>query len=140
MKVLVDTPIWSLALRRKKENLSPEEKIIVAEFIELIREARGLITGPIRQEVLSGISSIEQFEKLKRKLKAFDDLPVTTGDYELAAEFYNRCRKKGIQGSHIDFLLCAVSKRNGIPVFTTDKDFNFYSQHIDVALHVPRVH
>jgi hypothetical protein len=37
MNVLVDTSVWSLALRRKTENLNAREKFIVAELSELVR-------------------------------------------------------------------------------------------------------
>ena len=44
MKVLVDTCIWSLALRRKKQ---PTSNIEVVEFQELIEEVRVQLIGPI---------------------------------------------------------------------------------------------
>ena len=71
MKVLVDTPIWSLAFRRKKTNQSSEKLKLKEELIELIRELRAIIIGPIRQELLSGISNKEQYLSLKDKLAAF---------------------------------------------------------------------
>jgi len=52
MKVLVDTCIWSLALRRNKQQ---DFNIEVIEFKELIEEVRVQIIGPIRQEILSGV-------------------------------------------------------------------------------------
>jgi hypothetical protein len=60
MKVLIDTPIWSLALRREKA-LSRGEQVLIAELNELINEVRVALIGPIRQELLSGISNDEQF-------------------------------------------------------------------------------
>jgi predicted nucleic acid-binding protein len=138
VKVLVDTPIWSFAFRRSSnaENACP--KPIVKELIELIREDRAVLIGPVRQEVLSGISNQKQFDLLREKLKPFEGIAITSGDYELAADFNNQCRGKGIQGSHIDFLICAVASRNGIPIFTTDNDFSLYAKHIDIILYVPR--
>jgi hypothetical protein len=56
MKVLIDTPIWSLALRREK-TLSRGEQALIAELNELINEVRVALIGPIRQELLSGISN-----------------------------------------------------------------------------------
>lgn len=137
MKVLVDTSIWSLTFRRKK-NQNPEELKLKEELIELIREVRTAIMGPIRQELLSGIANKDQYSSLKDKLSAFEDIPVITHDYEVAADFFNQCRQKGIQGSHIDFLICAVSYRNNIPIFTTDKDFEKYSKHIGITFYSPR--
>jgi len=137
MNVLVDTSMWSLTFRRKK-NQNPEELKLTGELIELIREGRTIIIGPIRQELLSGIANKDQYLSLKAKLSAFEDIPIITHDYELAADFFNQCRQKGIQGSHIDFLICAVIHRNNIPIFTTDKDFERYSKHIEIALYSPR--
>lgn len=135
MNVLVDTSVWSLALRRKKSNLTPEELIIVDALKELIKELRVSIIGPVRQEILSGISSKFQFKKLQNFLLPFKDLVINSEDYERAAEFYNICRKKGIQGSHIDFIICAVSERYELQIFTTDKDFSFYSKHLNILIY-----
>ncbi len=137
MKVLVDTPIWSLALRREKA-LSRGEQVFIAELNELINEVRVALIGPIRQELLSGISNDEQFRILKEKLRPFEDLALTQTDYERAAEFYNVCRKAGIQGSQIDFLICSVSVGNEVPIFTTDKDFLYYKKQLPILLYQPR--
>ena len=91
--------------------------------------------GPIRQEILSGIRSESQFKKLRNHLKSFPDLPILTEDYVKAASFFNLCRSKGIQGSNTDFLICAVAVRNKFSIYTTDKDFELFSKHLDVALH-----
>ena len=135
MKVLVDTCIWSLALRRNKQFKLSEE---VTEFQDLIQEVRVQLIGPIRQEILSGIKTKQQFSRLKHILSAFPDLPLTTEDFELAAEYFNVLRTKGIQGSNTDFLMCSVATRNNIPIFTTDRDFNNFKKHIPITLHIPR--
>jgi predicted nucleic acid-binding protein len=93
--------------------------------------------GPIRQELLSGITIESQFDALKEKLLAFEDIPLTREDYERAAEFYNTCRKSGIQGSQIDFLICAVAAGREIPIFTTDNDFLLYAKYLTISLHHP---
>ncbi len=130
MKVLVDTSVWSLAFRRR----SPTHPA-VDELGRLIVAGRATIVGPIRQEVLSGIREATAFERLRDRLGAFPDESLTTADYELAAEFFNACRTKGLQGSNTDFLLCAVSVRHRIPLLTTDGDFPRYAKVIPVALH-----
>ena len=135
MKVLIDTCIWSLALRRNKQTTS---NIEVIEFQDLIEEVRVQLIGPIRQEILSGIKRKQQFSKLKKILSAFPDLPLASEDFELAAEYFNTLRSKGIQGSNTDFLICAVSTRNNMPIFSTDNDFNHYKKHIPITLHAPR--
>ncbi len=138
MKVIVDTPVWSLALRRKETKLNNSEIQIVNELIELIKESRVVLIGPIRQEILSGIVSKVQFNKLKQKLNAFEDFFIKQNDYETASEFFNVCRKKEVQASHIDFLICAVSNINDFSIFTTDIDFENFSKHLDIQLHKVR--
>ncbi|HOT46588.1 MAG TPA: PIN domain-containing protein [Spirochaetota bacterium] len=134
MNVLVDTPVWSLALRRNA-NL---DNGYVRELTELIHELRVAIIGPIRQELLSGIPDHVKFIMLRDTLKSFEDIPIETEHYELAAELFNHCRKKGIQGSHVDFLICAVSIRNRLQIFTLDKDFEKYKKHIGIKLYKSR--
>ena len=131
MKVLVDTPIWSYALRTPNEKYHKE----IDQLKSLIRDQKALIIGPIRQEILSGYSDLRKFKKLKEKLSFFEDTPLKDTDYELAAELCNQCRKKGIQGSHIDFLICAVAKKIDVPIFTTDKDFSRYQKAISIKLY-----
>jgi predicted nucleic acid-binding protein len=128
MKVLADTSVWSLALRRK------EQTEITAKLAKLILSSLIVMIGPIRQELLSGISSNDSFIKLKSKLEVFDDFAIYTRDYEKAAEFYNICRKHGIQGSHTDFLMCAVAHYNDLLIFTTDKDFEGYANYLPIRL------
>lgn len=134
MKVLVDTPIWSLALRRQTLVSVSEAQ----ELNELIQEARIVLIGPIRQEILSRIRSQEQFVTLKSHLRAFQDFALDSEDYELAAEYFNLLRSKGIQGSNTDFLLCAVAKRHELSIFTTDQDFVHFKKHLPIILHEAR--
>ncbi len=130
MKVLVDTPIWSYALRSQNK----EYRSAVAVLTSLIQDQRAIIIGPIRQEILSGYSELNRFRIVKEKLSSFKNTPILDADYELAAEFSNKCRKKGIQGSLIDLLICAVVNRIDVPIFTNDKDFERYQKIIPIKL------
>ncbi len=133
MKILVDTSVWFRALRRTGA-LTEDDRSLIGKLQELIDEGRVTMIGPIRQELLSGVARREQFEELKEKLAAFDDLPLNREDYERAAEFYNICRKTGVQGSQIDFLICAVAAGRGMPIFTTDNDFRLYEKYLEISL------
>jgi predicted nucleic acid-binding protein len=132
MKVLVDTSTWSLALRRGDKSANKQTRQVLAE---LISDSLVEIIGPIRQELLTGIKSKKQFDELRHKLSAFNDLRLYTADFELAAQFANTCRQKGIQGSHTDFLICAVSANNNLSILTYDKDFNLFAKHLPLKLH-----
>lgn len=106
MKVVVDTVVWSLALRRSEPH--PEVWRILADLIE---DQRVVLLGPVRQEVLSGYSDRRRFNRLRKHLDAFENEPILDEDYVLAAEYHNLCRKKGIQGAHTDFLICSCAVR-----------------------------
>ena len=133
MKVLVDTPIWSLAFRKKDFN--DANSITVNNLINLIRDSKIAIIGPIRQELLSGISDKNKFYEIKNKMSVFSDYDVYKEDYEFAAECSNECRRKGIQGSHTDFLICAIAIKNNWEIFTEDADFFEYAKHLPIKMY-----
>jgi len=132
MSVLIDTSIWSLVLRRINR---PVNAWAASEVSELVDDGRVVMIGPIRQELLSGIADRAQFDELREHLEAFPDLEITSDDYEEAARCFNRCREKGIQGSHTDFLICAVALRHELSIFTTDDDFKHYAKVLPIVLH-----
>lgn len=133
MNVLVDTSVWSLALRRRTTD--PRNDPWVCELTALIQEGRVILLGPIRQEILSGIRDSGQFERLRQRLRAFPDFPLSESDFEVAAGHFNLCRSHGIQGSNTDFLLCAVASSRGFALFTTDSDFDCYTKHVAFQRH-----
>lgn len=134
MNVLVDTSVWSLALRRAKR----VDRTASVELAELIREGRVVMLGAVRQEVLSGMKLKSQFEQLRDHLRAFPDLELESADYEEAACAFNRCRERGIQGSNTDFLMCAAAMRRKLAIYTTDGDFRRYAKLLKLELHEPR--
>ena len=134
MSTLIDTCIWSIAFRKKQAS---ETSTQAAELKKLLYLGQALLPGVVRLEILSGISDAREFDRIRTELRKLPDFPIETEDYETAAQIFNTCRSKGIQGSHADFLLCALSQRHDIPIFTTDKDFTHFSKFIKIHLHVP---
>lgn len=135
MTVLVDTTIWSLALRRRSHQLSATERRLVDSWVALVSSGRVVLTGAIRQEVLSGIRDERVFESLHEKLSAFRYLETLSADHTQAARFFNVCRSHGVVGSHSDMLICAIAHRYGVPIFTTDPDLPRYARHLPVQLY-----
>jgi predicted nucleic acid-binding protein len=134
MNIIVDTSVWSLALRRQRSLPSAEAR----ELAELVREGRAAMLGPVRQELLSGVRADQQFETLRGHLRAFPDIPLEAEDYEEAASFFNKCRARGIQGSNTDYLICAAAARRGFGILTTDTDFAHFARVLPIELHSPR--
>ncbi len=131
MKVLVDTSVWSLALRRSRRTPDPS----VQQLRSLVDEGRVAMIGPIRQELLNGLRTADAFERLRDHLRPFPDETLESADFERAAEHFTTCRAKGVQGSSTDFLICAASERRNLPILTTDRDFLRFARILPIALH-----
>ena len=140
MIVLVDTTIWSLALRRRPEVLSERERSLVDEWARLVRSGEAVLIGPIRQEVLSGIRDSVAFTALRDLLGDFRYVEILPPDYDEAARLFNLCRSRGITGTATDLLICAIARRVALPIFTLDTDFDRFAPIIGIDLHSPSGH
>src|ERR1700687_6010547 len=99
MMVLVDTPVWSLALRRKAGDLFPAERRVTQNLYDLVQMRRVRLLGSTRQEVLSGIREESQFVRIRDHLRGFTNVSLDARDYEEAAQASNQCGRTGIAGS-----------------------------------------
>jgi predicted nucleic acid-binding protein len=134
MMVLVDTPVWSIALRRKQQDLGQRERAYRDALEKLILEGRVALLGVIRQELLSGIREDRQFLRLRNSLRMFPDVNLTIEDYEEAARLNNICRAHGIAGGAVDYLICAAAVVRKWPIITLDQDFARYAKVIPIRL------
>jgi len=128
--VIVGTSVWLLALRRRLDKRERAKQ----ELTALIGEDRVLMPGVIRQELLSGVRSAQQFRTLRDRLRAFPDVEVDHVDHENAASCFNECRARGVHRSNTDFLLCALALRRDLAIFTTDGDFPHYGKVLGIKL------
>ncbi|MGA8513689.1 MAG: PIN domain-containing protein [Burkholderiaceae bacterium] len=136
MQVIVDTSVWALVLRRSVVPADKTQLAAVAALKDLIADARAMLMGPVRQELLCGIKDPVQFERLRSALAAFPDEALTTQDYERAAQLFNTCKAQGVQGSNSDFLICAVALERKLPIFSLDQDFMHFQKCISLELFV----
>jgi predicted nucleic acid-binding protein len=136
--ILVDTPVWSLALRRKPQDLAPAERRLTESLGQIIQEGRAKLLGSVRQELLAGLREASQFRRLRDYLRDFPDAPAATEDYEEAAHGSNLCRSAGVAASPVDMLICAVAAHHSWEVFTTDGDFTHYRTVLKVSLFSPK--
>ena len=134
MTALVDTGVWSLALRRRDATLSAAEARVVSQWRELVEAQRAALIGVVRQEILSGIKSARSFTTLAAHLNDMPYLPIGLAEHDLAAEFFNVCRSKGIACGAIDMLICAAASRASCPVLTVDNDFTRYARALPIVL------
>ncbi len=122
MKVIVDTCVWSLSLRRRSAaSLKISEQQMVTQLRGTIQDGNALIVGPIRQEILSGIRDKAHFARTQGLLDPFRDEEITASDYVEAARLFNLCQDRGVQCGAVDTLLCAVAVRNRYGILTCDR-------------------
>lgn len=125
MSVLVDTSVWSIALRRDRPAPSRE--------VEALRTAveRGdvCLLGVILQEVLQGFPSLDRTRRLVEHLSPFPLLPLHRGDYVYAAEIRSRCRQKGLTIATIDAQIAAAAINHHCALLTLDDDFQGVARH-----------
>ena len=133
MRVIVDTDVWSEAVRK-----GGTKSRYVDELFDLIQEGRIQMIGCIRMEILCGIREEKVLNHLSEKLEAFPDRALGTEVFVTAARFFNLCRSKGIQGSNIDFIICACSVLWKMPILTKDKDFTRYQKLLPIEIAKPR--
>ena len=134
--VVVDTSALSLLMRRAQPDRLTEAEVSVRREVSRLAIAGDLVLiGMVRQEVLSGIFNAQRFASVRDALRAFRDHPVGPTDHERAAEMFTTCRKAGIQGSVVDYLVCAVAERLAAPVLASDLDFERYAMALAIRLH-----
>lgn len=120
MKVIVDTSVWSLALRRKNPDIQAE----ATKLAELISDGQPIfLLGVILQEILSGIRERSLLIKIRRHLESFPVLEPSRTTYVDAALLGSACRSKGIQAGQIDLLIAQTAIEHDCYLLTTDKDF-----------------
>jgi predicted nucleic acid-binding protein len=126
MTLLVDTSVWSLALRRDAEATEPE----VQELKEALFGADVVVTtGLVLQELLQGFSGAKAQAQIIDRFAALPLLQPDREDHIAAAALRNACRKAGVQMGTVDALLAQLAIRHELTLLTTDKDFTHAARH-----------
>ncbi len=120
MTLLVDTSVWSLALRRDVVSDVPE----TIALKQALQSGQHIVTtGLVLQELLQGFSGPKQAEALLERFRSLPLLSPDRQDHVVAAQLRNVCRKNGVQAGTIDALLAQLCIRHGLLLLTTDGDF-----------------
>ena len=131
MTIIVDTSVWSHALRRRKTSDDPQSEKLAAA----LRQAQPIaLLGIIVQEILQGVRDPRAFKKVRESLAAFPLIALDREDYVAAAELRNLCAARGVQASTIDFQIAAACARHDCALLTSDQDFERISQHSRLQL------
>ncbi|TGM74266.1 PIN domain nuclease [Leptospira mtsangambouensis] len=121
MNLLIDTSVWSEALRRKNKSVNSEDTFL---FQIVKNEEEIFLTGIILQEILTGIKNQKLFDEINNHLRFFNYVTPTNKDHILAAQLRNDLAKKGITVASIDVLIAQIAISNNLTIATYDSDFN----------------
>lgn len=131
MSLLVDTSVWSLALRRDTPPANPH----VETLLDAFRSGVDIyVTGIILQELLQGFAGASAQEAIVERFAALPTLVPETRDHIAAAEVRNRCRRKGVQVGTIDALIAQLAIRYELDLLSTDKDFRHMAKILRIKL------
>ncbi len=131
MTLLVDTSVWSLALRRDGSSESRE----VIALREALDGADSVVTtGLVLQELLQGFSGPKAKDAIIERFGALPMIQPDRQDHIAAAEVRNVCRRNGIQVGTIDALLIQLSGRYELTLLSADKDFTHAARYVPFKL------
>ena len=134
MSLLVDTSVWSLALRRDAEPQTPE---VVALRNALLGTDQVFSTGLVLQELLQGFSGPKARDSIIEHFAALAFIEPDRQDHIEAAEARNTCGRHGVQIGTIDALLIQLSRRHDLQLLSTDNDFRSAALHVEFRLWGP---
>lgn len=132
MNLLVDTSVWSLVLRRPRVDDANIHVQMFRAHLEL--NNRLFLVGNILQELLDGLRSPKQFDRLVQLLEPFPLLELDRSTYMAAAKLRTTCRTRGVLAGPIDFLIAAACCQHGYPLLTTDQDFPRIAKYCDLVV------
>ncbi|MCA3250966.1 MAG: PIN domain-containing protein [Pseudomonadota bacterium] len=126
MTLLVDTSVWSLALRRDAERGEPE----VRQLQDALLGADVVVTtGLVLQELLQGFAGPKARKQIIDRFAALPLLQPDRQDHIDAASLRTTCRQAGVQVGTIDALIAQLGIRHELTLLTTDRDFSHMAQH-----------
>jgi predicted nucleic acid-binding protein len=131
LSLLVDTSVWSLAMRRD----APSATDAVRELRRAIETGQAILTtGLILQELLQGFAGPRDRAMVLDRFAALPLLVPDRRDHVDAAELRNRCRRRGLQIGTIDALLAQLCVRHNLTMLSTDRDFQAMARHSELRV------
>ena len=131
MRVIVDTSVWSLALRRGRE---PSHSAVRKLRLLLLADEDIALVGVILQEVLQGFRSDAIFRDMQRALAPFPILEPSRDIYIAAAQLKRTCAAAGVTASTVDCNIAATAIEHGCSLLSADKDFVRIARHSALEL------
>jgi predicted nucleic acid-binding protein len=128
--LLVDTSVW---VDYFNNHPSREAEQLAAA---LAADDPMVMLGLVATELLAGLRTDVEAERIGVMLGAFDAVPAFTGaDYRCAAGIYRKCRASGeMVGSVVDCLIAQACLSNGYRLLSKDRDFRKIARNAPLRL------
>jgi predicted nucleic acid-binding protein len=127
VSLLVDTSVWSLALRRGP----PVREPAVGMLIQALDSGETVLTtGLVLQELLQGFTGPKSRDRIVERFSALPLIAPDREDHIRAATLRNQCRRAGVQIGTIDALLAQLCLRHDLIMLTADRDFRGIAKHL----------
>lgn len=126
MTLLVDTSVWSLALRRDTTSSEPE---VIALKDALSGSDVVVTTGLVLQELLQGFSGAKARAQIIDTFGALALIQPDREDHVAAADLRSACRRSGVQVGTVDAVIAQLCIRHGLTLLSTDQDFTHAAKH-----------
>jgi predicted nucleic acid-binding protein len=134
VNLLVDTSVWSLALRRDALTSEPEVHLLKDALLgaDIV-----VTTGLVLQELLQGFSRPKSRAQIIERFAALPLLQPDREDHVAAADLRNKCRRAGVQVGTTDALLAQLCIRHDLMLLSTDNDFKLAAAHCTLRVWAP---
>ncbi len=120
--ILLDTSVLSLAFRRLRAGET--EPRVAATLRRLVAEDALMgVPGIVLQELLSGVRTPQEFDRLMGIMEGFPLVIARREDHLTAARIANTCARKGMSTSTVDCLIAALAISRQAALLTLDADF-----------------
>jgi predicted nucleic acid-binding protein len=131
--ILLDTSVLSLAFRRRRVG-EPEPRVATTLRRLVAEDAPLIVPGIVLQELLSGVRTAREFDRLKATLEGFPLVMAERDDHVAAARIANVCARRGVSASTVDCLIAALAISRKAALFTWDTDFIRMAPHCGLTL------
>ncbi|NQW23227.1 MAG: PIN domain-containing protein [SAR202 cluster bacterium] len=126
---LLDTSVWLEVLPPRDTN--PDLRIRVDALLAADQVAT---MGMVELELLGGVRSQQEWDRLQEYLSALHRLPVAEETWEEAAQMGFQLRRQGVTVPFTDLLIGAVAVKSDAILLHRDRHFDLMALHL--PLHV----
>lgn len=126
--VLIDTSAWIFALKKDPHHL-------VKERIEkILMESEVAINGMIALELLGGVKTGKEFERLKSRLNALKYIETDHSLWDYASQLACQLKRKGVHVPYADILIAASALQEKAVLVHADAHFDVVAKHSELRV------